>query len=643
MVHCLSCGAPNPLVGARFCVQCGARLPTSKESLPVESTAPAEPPKPAPRIIQTPAVVPAPVPGPRPNATPHATRKPPPESVRLTTGAAKELPAPSSYSFVSDRPPASVPRRPERPTLPGGGEPSAPGIWNRGPTPSSMEEALARMSPQADAPKESTLEKDKTDRALAPTISDSEATAFPLTPKQGTPGRAYFPTMPSAKAAGKPEASPVPLVPKRVVPPSSPGPETKPTPRPMYGPSFGTSSSSPDSRPLTAPKPPYSRPEKAPDAVASPPSAPDDDLSWAPPPSEQAMASSAVFGLRKSVPPAAASPETQRKAEAAPVDVAGLLGDLEDSVDSLLDDIDAGFDRIVGGPGSAQGTALTDHESKEVRELFSQIAAGHMRPVRDFMIELKLGDPPREWIDLVAPAVTSLGKSADGMGLGELRAATDVYLEALDAVSKSGEPRVTADQAKELFVAFELLAAELPGAFDLNEERDRREPIIVQSLLRQVPDVRKVALDKLYAAGLTSLEMYYAGKPYDVAQAAGLSEELAGRIIDRFARHRLETSEGAPDLQRTHEHKELEALVTRLEEQNEAFDAASMSWSSGAVQEKKKLRKERNDTVLELNVLLARLGEVDLVKRLERLPFQTKAEELRSYLAEVKERAAQGG
>lgn len=611
----------------------------------MEPKAPVEPPKPAPRVVQAPAAVPAPVPGPGPrsNATPHSTRKPPPESVRLTTGAAKELPAPSSYSFVSDRPPAYPPRRPERSTLPGGGQPSAPGIWSRGPAPSSMEEALARMSPEADARKEPPA-KPKTDQALAPTISDSEPTPFPLTPKQGTPGRAYFPTMPSAKAAGRPEAPPVPLVSKRVVPPSSPGPEAEPTPRPVYGPSFTKPASTPDARPLTARKPLVASPEKAPpaQAVALPPGAPDDDLSWSPPPSEQALASSAVFGLRKSVPPAA-SPETQRKAEAAPVDVAGLLGDLEESVDSLLDDIDAGFDRIVGGPGSAQGTALTDHESKEVRELFSQIAAGHMRPVRDFMIELKLGDPPREWIDLVAPAVTSLGKSADGMGLGELRAATDVYLEALDAVSKSGEPRVTADQAKELFAAFELLAAELPGAFDLNEERDRREPIIVQSLLRQVPDVRKVALDKLYAAGLTSLEMYYAGKPYDVAQAAGLSEELAGRILDRFARYRLETSEGAPDLQRTHEHKELEALVTRLEEQNDAFDAASMSWSSGAVQEKKKVRKERNDTVLELNVLLARLGEVDLVKRLERLPFQTKAEELRSYLAQVKERAAQGG
>jgi hypothetical protein len=402
-------------------------------------------------------------------------------------------------------------------------------------------------------------------------------------------------------------------------------------------------------------------PDAKPAAPVAKPTAPDadqDDLSWAPPPSGNEPHVS-VFGLRRSnpPPPAAASeaslPSTTRiegraKAEVEvqvdDADIAGLLDDLEDSVDALLDDIDAGFDRIVTSPGTDKEAGIeagfTEHETREVRELFTQIAAGHMRPVRDFMIELKLGDPPREWIDLVRPAVSSLGKSAEGMGLTELRAATDVYLEALDLVVKSETSRITPEQAKELTDAFDLLASELPGAFDLNEERDRREPIIVQSLLRQVPEVRKVALDKLYAAGLTSLEMYYAAKPYDVAQAAGLSEELAGRIVKRFAQYRRETSVGAPDLERTHEHKKLAVLVAQLAQQNEAFDAASKSWSSRATQDKKKLRAERNDTVLELNVLLARLGEVELVKQLEKLPFQGKVDALRAYMAEVKERAA---
>lgn len=410
----------------------------------------------------------------------------------------------------------------------------------------------------------------------------------------------------------------------------------------------------------TAPAAPTAKP--AAPAAKPTPDADKDDLSWAPPASGNEPQVS-VFGLRRTNPPAApttaseaplpsttriedrAKPEVEVQVDEA--DIAGLLDDLEESVDALLDDIDAGFDRIVTSPGTEKGAGaeagFTEHETREVRELFTQIAAGHMRPVRDFMIELKLGDPPREWIDLVRPAVSSLGKSAEGMGLTELRAATDVYLEALDVVVKSETSRITAEQAKELTDAFDLLASELPGAFDLNEERDRREPIIVQSLLRQIPDVRKVALDKLYAAGLTSLEMYYAAKPYDVAQAAGLSEELAGRIVRRFAQYRRETSVGAPDLERTHEHKKLAVLTAQLAQQNEGFDAASKSWSSRATQDKKRLRKERNDTVLELNVLLARLGEVDLVKQLEKLPFQGKVDALRAYMEAVKERAAAEG
>jgi hypothetical protein len=183
----------------------------------------------------------------------------------------------------------------------------------------------------------------------------------------------------------------------------------------------------------------------------------------------------------------------------------------------------------------------------------------------------------------------------------------------------------------------------MPDAFALDEERDRREPIIVQSLLRQVPDVRKVALDKLYAAGLTGLEMYYQAKAYDIAQAAGLPEALAERIVKRFSQYRREIATAPPDLERSHEHKKLAVLAARLANQNDAFASASLSWSADATGKKKRVRKERNETVLEVNVLLARLGEVDLVKQIEKLPFQGKVDALKAYLDEAKARAGQGG
>ena len=76
----------------------------------------------------------------------------------------------------------------------------------------------------------------------------------------------------------------------------------------------------------------------------------------------------------------------------------------------------------------------------------------------------------------------------------------------------------------------------------------------------------------------------------------------------RFAQYRRETAVGSPDLERTHEHKKLGVLIARLSQQNEAFDTASKGWSKKAQRDKKRIRKERTETVLEINVLLARLG-----------------------------------
>ncbi|MCU0692358.1 MAG: hypothetical protein MUF54_13240 [Polyangiaceae bacterium] len=321
---------------------------------------------------------------------------------------------------------------------------------------------------------------------------------------------------------------------------------------------------------------------------------------------------------------------------------------LGEGVDGLLLDIDAGFDCIVQKPDAAPASAsvhvaLTEEQNHEVRGLFAQIAAGHMRPVRDFVIEVKLGEPQREWIDLIRPAVGSLRKAAEGMGMGELCKATDDFLAALDLAADTPAPRIKGDTRELLISAYDGLTEVMPEAFKLNEEQDRREPVIVQSLLRQVPGVRKVAMDKLYAAGLTRLEMYYVAKPYDVAQAAGLKDDLAEKIVRRFAQYRQEASVAAPDLERSHEHRRLAVLTAKLAQQNEAFMTASKSLSAQAARDKRRVRQERNQTVLEINVLLARLGEVQLVAELEKSPFQGKVESVRAWLERAKARVAGSG
>ena len=282
---------------------------------------------------------------------------------------------------------------------------------------------------------------------------------------------------------------------------------------------------------------------------------------------------------------------------------------------------------------SAEPTGARPEDMVEVRRLFEQIAAEYLRPVRELMIEAKLGEPPKEWVQVCRPAVVSMRRSAEQMGYPELGPPLDAFLAALDRVEALQGPLISEAGRAVLNDAYVPLVGLIPEALALKDERNRREPIIVQSLLRQVPDVRKVALDKIYAAGLTTLQMFFVAKPGDLADATGLEKSLCQRIVDRFRRYKSEVAEARPDVQRSSEHAELRALAARLAEQNDAYDRGS-AWHGGA-DDKRRIRRERSETILQINVVLARLGNVDLVNQLEKLPFGKKVQHLERYLDSV--------
>jgi hypothetical protein len=86
-----------------------------------------------------------------------------------------------------------------------------------------------------------------------------------------------------------------------------------------------------------------------------------------------------------------------------------------------------------------------------------------------------------------------------------------------------------------------------------------------------------------------------------------------------------------PDADRTAEHNKLSELTTLLGNLNAAYEGRGVA-ASAKTRDKKQIRQERTETMLEINVLLARLGEVRRVELLERLPFERKLEELERYL-----------
>lgn len=303
------------------------------------------------------------------------------------------------------------------------------------------------------------------------------------------------------------------------------------------------------------------------------------------------------------------------------------------------DELNEDFDDLIGVPEAWDDSTAAD--VTEVRKLFVQIAAEQARPLREFLVELKLGEASKAWLDVVVPATRSLRKSAFDMGLIDLCRELDKLIRAMEGAEKTKGAKLDKAAGKDILSSHEHLNALMPSVFGISEQAGRREPIILQSLLRQVPGLRKVALDKLFGAGLTSLEMYLVAKPHELVETAGIPLALADQIVDTFARYKREMTHIAASAGRSSELSRLSQLASCLAEQNASFEALARDYAPQAQRRKRALRQERVETVLQLNVLLARLGAVELVSTLERLPFADKAKEVERYLQETQLAEAQ--
>lgn len=332
-----------------------------------------------------------------------------------------------------------------------------------------------------------------------------------------------------------------------------------------------------------------------------------------------------------------------------------------DHEQKLLDEVDAGFYSIIqprpeavddewGVPSNRPAAARTyssqpsapkhaDPDPVDVAaavELFEQLAPIYARPIRDFMLDVAWGDASRHWLEVCVPAAKSLRVAADKMDLGELRTSLDDFLAALEVVAGTTEQVIGPDAKEMLQGVYGKLVTVMPHVFGLEQERGRREPMIVRSLILQVRGVGKVTLDKVFGAGLTGLEMLYAARPAELAVTSGIPLEVAQAICDRFQAYRTEVQQSRPDGGRQADLKKLEALARELRTMNEAFKGAASGWSAQSAKDKRWLRTERERVFLEIKVVLARSGEVELLEELERLPFERKQGRLDSFLQETR-------
>jgi hypothetical protein len=297
------------------------------------------------------------------------------------------------------------------------------------------------------------------------------------------------------------------------------------------------------------------------------------------------------------------------------------------------DDVDNAFDLIApagaatgGLPGSLADDPVTKQENAR---LFSQMVVGHARPLREFMMDLTIGSTTKQWLEVARPAADAILNGAVALEQKDLAGALGDLAAAFEQAARAAGSKIGKTDRTSIMTAYSRLVSLLPSAFEVKGDRERREPLVVHHLLLQIPGVQKVTLDKLYAAGLASLESLCKASAEDLVAIGRVELESAHAIVRRFQaywRERADESLVRAEDRAKHKLRELVAALAKAHNDFEEAEAAEDR------ERKRRARNERRERALAMNVLLAQLGEVDLVEELERSPTERRIERVRSYI-----------
>jgi len=305
----------------------------------------------------------------------------------------------------------------------------------------------------------------------------------------------------------------------------------------------------------------------------------------------------------------------------------------ESDFDQDLDEVFASLENSAT-TSDAPAAEMRAEDQAVIEDLFAHIAANYARPIKNFIFELKRGTATKDWVEICRPAMQGIMRSAQGMGLG-VAAQRMMDFEAALGLALKSEQRTLGGELRNLLLwCYEDLVKVMPQAFVIGEEEQQREGIIINSLLKQIPDVGLITVEKLYRAGLTSLDTLYLAKKGDLAIATGISTELSELICLKFRAYRLGLASNNREVGDFGQRSRLAQMVEDLRRQHEAYvHACENEWSNASVAAaKREFRQQRQSCVLWINVLLAEVGELELVKELQKMSFERRIRRLEEYI-----------
>lgn len=299
----------------------------------------------------------------------------------------------------------------------------------------------------------------------------------------------------------------------------------------------------------------------------------------------------------------------------------------------LAAEVDAALDDLLapGAPVQRPSAAEEAADRRAVAATFAEMAKVHAHPLREFMFQLSLGRTPRQWAPAARPVVAPLLAASQQIGLPELATALAAFDAALERAALEPSACIGDAASAALQEAYRQLNQHMPEAFAAIAQGDNRRLILLESLLLQVPALHRRMLGKLYAAGLSSLAQLSQARPDELAAVTGIDRALAQRVVEHIQRFERERSGIDPSALRSHIGERLRTVIDRLTQLQTDFERAEQEENGAA---KRAARRGRDAAVLELEVLLAEVGDLPLIEELKRCPVRGKIKRVESYLRE---------
>ncbi len=272
-------------------------------------------------------------------------------------------------------------------------------------------------------------------------------------------------------------------------------------------------------------------------------------------------------------------------------------------------------------------------------ELLAESTSDYVKPLRTFVREVERNmeghrETPSEWLNMVLQPLETLLAAAGRAGATEVRDAASRLDRAFKQQSQTGSDVLTPAFCGYVLAEYRHLVDLLPMAFSVelpSEDVDlKKQTLFLKFLLRQVPEVDDLVVNKVLVAGFNTFEEVAETPPDDLSRSAGIPRKLADKIFMKI--YQYEDLYYHPEEPQAHA-KMLAFYAISLNVIKEIHTSIERLASHGdAVRPTRdKLMADRQRALWGIFALLCLRNSLDMIEKLQRMVFEQRISTLDEY------------